>query len=113
MERNYKLSKIKELSENDQDFILGLVAVFLEEVPADILLLKEAILEQDFQRTYQIAHKLKPTIDLFQLDTLGDLLEIEHWGRDVLKSVDILPKLEKVMRSVELAMAEMKADFKL
>ena len=113
MEKHYKLFKIKELADGDQDFILTIAQVFTEEVPVDILKLKEAVVQNDFESAYQAAHKLKPTLILFQLDVSSTLLEIEKWGKKELKLVDVLQKLEEVVLSVELAVAEIKEDFEI
>ena len=40
MEQHYKLERIKELADNDQDFIMALAQTFLEEVPEDAAVLK-------------------------------------------------------------------------
>ena len=113
MEKHYNLIKIKELTEGDQDFILSLVEVFLEEIPADVVGLKQAVLDNNFKNTYLLAHKMKPTMDLFQLDAYDALLDVKDWGQQKLALVDIKPKLERVVLAVELAVNEIKEDFKL
>ena len=35
MEQHYKLHRVRELAENDEDFVVALVGAFLEEVPED------------------------------------------------------------------------------
>jgi len=79
MEENYKLHRLKELADNDEDFILALAKTFLEEVPADAIILKNAVESGNFIQTYQTAHKMKPTIDVFELDVLDKLVEVQDW----------------------------------
>ena len=62
MEQHYKLTRVKELADNDMDFVKSLAEAFLEEVPEDADRLKKAVADQDFYNTYQAAHKMKPTI---------------------------------------------------
>ena len=48
MEQHYKLDRVRELADNDEDFIKRLAAAFLEEVPEDAERLKIAVAENDY-----------------------------------------------------------------
>jgi hypothetical protein len=113
MEQHYKLDKIRELADNDNEFIETLAKTFLEEVPADAKLLKIAVDSKDYLATYQSAHKMKPTIDLFELGVLDDLIEVQDWGKFEQKGVDISEKLDIVLAAVERAVEEIRIDFNL
>lgn len=113
MEQHYKLYKIRELADNDTDFIETLVMTFLEEVPEDARLLKIAVDSRDYLATYKSAHKMKPTIDLFELGVLNDLIEVQDWGKFEQKGVNIAPKLEIVLNAIDLAVKEIKEDYNL
>jgi hypothetical protein len=97
MEQYYKLYRVKELADNDQDFINALAAAFLEEVP----------------EAYQAAHKMKPTIDLFELGVLDILIEVQDWGKFEKRDLDITPQLNIVISAVDNTVAEIKSDFNL
>lgn len=113
MEQHYKLYRVRELADNDEDFVMALAATFLEEVPADAELLKQAVANKDYLQAYQSAHKMKPTIDLFELGVLEDLILVQDWGKFEKKSQDITDKLEIVLSAVEQAVNEIKSDFDL
>lgn len=113
MEQHYKLDKIRELSGNDTDFIAVLASTFLEEVPEDARILKISVDSRDFLATYKTAHKMKPTIDLFELGVLDDLIEVQDWGRHEQKEKNISPKLDKVLEAIARATTEIKEDFNL
>ncbi len=113
MEQHYKLHRIRELADNDTEFIKTLALTFLEEVPADARLLSIAVDSKDYLATYQSAHKMKPTIDLFELGVLDDLIEVQDWGKFEQKGKDITEKLNIVLKAVENAVEEIKADFNL
>ena len=113
MEQHYKLFRVRELADGDQDFITMLAQTFLEEIPADAERLKEAVENNNYLASYQTAHKMKPTVDLFELGVLQDLIEVQDWGKFEKKEMDILPKLEKVLDAVERATIEIRADFNL
>jgi len=113
MEQHYKLFRVKELADNDESFIAALAEAFLDEVPEDAERLKKAVAELNYYDAYQAAHKMKPTIDLFELGVLNTLIEVQDWGKFTKKELDITPQLEIVITAVDNAVAEMKADFNL
>jgi hypothetical protein len=113
MEQHYKLFRVRELAEGDQDFINILAQTFLEEVPADAQILKESVENNNHLATYQTAHKMKPTIDMFELGVLDDLIEVQDWGKYEKVGVDILPKLQIVLAAVKQASDEIRSDFNL
>ncbi|SFZ93872.1 hypothetical protein SAMN05428642_103382 [Flaviramulus basaltis] len=113
MEQHYKLFRIRELADNDEDFIKTLAEAFLEEVSVDADRLKNAVAKKDYQDAYQAAHKMKPTIDLFELGVLEDLIEVQDWGKFTKTDLDITDKLHIVMVAVDNALEEIKSDFNL
>ena len=113
MEQHYKLFRVRELADNDEEFIMALAAAFIEEVPEDATKLKIAVSTQDYYSAYQAAHKMKPTIDLFELGVLSDLIEVQDWGKLEKKDVDITDQLNLVLNAVENAKQEIITDFNL
>ena len=77
MEQHYKLDRVRELADNDVDFIKTLAMTFLEEVPEDAKHLETAVVSKDYLAAYKSAHKMKPTIDLFELGVLDVLIEVQ------------------------------------
>ena len=113
MEQYYKLDRVKELADNDLEFIETLAMTFLEEVPEDAQLLEAAVARKDYKATYQSAHKMKPTIDLFELGVLDTLIEVQDWGKYEKIGEDISEQLQIVLTAVHNASEEIKADFNL
>lgn len=113
MENNYKLFRVRELADGDQDFINALAAAFLEEVPEDAERLKNAVAESDYYTTYQAAHKMKPTIDMFELGVLQDLITVQDWGKFEKKDVDVSKELNTVLNAIARVTEEIKSDFNL
>ncbi|WP_412984303.1 Hpt domain-containing protein [Pontimicrobium sp. IMCC45349] len=113
MGQHYKLDKIRALADNDQEFIETLAMTFLEEVPEDARLLKIAVDSKDYLASYKSAHKMKPTIDLFDLGVLDTLIEVQDWGKFEKKGEVITDKLDIVLEAIDRAVAEIKQDFNL
>jgi len=113
MEKHYKLHRVRELADGDKEFINALAQAFLEEVPEDAERLNKAVAEKDFYNTYQAAHKMKPTIDLFELGVLDDLIIVQDWGKLEKEDEDVSKKLQIVLEAIKNASEEMKSDFNL
>ena len=113
MEQHYKLFRVRELADNDEEFIATLAAAFLEEVPVDAERLVKAVAEKDYFNAYQAAHKMKPTVDLFELGVLDNLIEVQDWGKFEKSDIDIQPQLDIVISAVNNATEELRTDFNL
>jgi response regulator RpfG family c-di-GMP phosphodiesterase len=70
----YNLSRLEDLSKGNNEFTTRMISRFLEMVPADLDGLDSAWKRSDLVAVGQIAHKLKPTLDIFQIDYLMPLV---------------------------------------
>lgn len=114
MALQYNLSKVYEISENDIDFAFQIVNLFLEEVPAEIKSMKVGIEEKDYTRVYTSAHKIKPSLDLLGMDLAYDEnIEIMNWSKSEGKRKEIKEIFKSLKDRVDLAVKELKKDFKL
>ncbi len=113
MSKYYQLHRVREMAEGDEDFVAALAAAFIEEVPEDAARLKTAVPNKDYKEVYQAAHKMKPTIDLFELGVLDTLIEVQDWGKFEQAEKNVDAQLQKVLTAVENATNEIKADFNL
>lgn len=113
MPQYYKLDRIREMADNDEDFVEAIAAAFIDEVPEDASRLKKSVPENDYQEVYQAAHKMKPTIDLFELGVLDALIEVQDWGKFEQSDKNVDAQLQTVLTAVENATNEIKADFGL
>lgn len=70
----YNLSRLQDLSKGNDEFTGRMISRFLEMVPADLDGMDSAWKRGDLVAIGQIAHKLKPTLDIFQIDNLMPLV---------------------------------------
>ncbi|MDN3492503.1 Hpt domain-containing protein [Winogradskyella bathintestinalis] len=113
MSQHYKLHRVREMADNDEDFVAALAAAFLEEVPEDAERLRKGVPAKDYKDVYQAAHKMKPTIDLFELGVLDTLIEVQDWGKFEQTDKNVDQQLTMVLTAVDNAVNEIKADFGL
>ncbi|WP_297333132.1 Hpt domain-containing protein [Flavobacterium sp.] len=114
MALNYNLSKVYAISDNDVDFARQIVVLFTEEVPAEIVNIKEGLKDKDYQRVYQAAHKIKPTLDLLGMDiAYRDVIAIEAWTKAEGKKREIKDVVKNLRKYIKLTLKELKKDYDL
>ncbi|MBQ0117000.1 MAG: Hpt domain-containing protein [Flavobacterium sp.] len=110
----YNLSKVYELSDNDQEFALHIMALFLEEVPVEIKNIKEGIEEKDFTKVYAASHKIKPTLDLLGLFQAYEFnIQIMDWSKSTGQKKEIREIYKELKSLIDHAVKEIKKDFNL
>ncbi|MBT8234746.1 MAG: Hpt domain-containing protein [Bacteroidia bacterium] len=108
----YTLDKIKEMADGDEDFILSIITVFLEEIPQDLEGLEEAVNNRDHEKTYQLAHKIKPNVDILGMEQTRVLaLDIETLGKNQGSFDEINAKFPVLKKDVLQVISELKSDF--
>ncbi len=114
MALHYNLAKVYALSENDQEFVLQIVTLFVSEVPADLVNVKDGINEKDYKKAYASAHKIKPTLDLLGMTVaFEEILFIENWTKNEGKRKEIKETYKALEGRIEKAVKEIKKDFNL
>jgi len=90
------------------------VNLFLQEVPDELKSIKVGIDEKDYSRVYSAAHKIKPSLDLLGMDLAYDEnLQIMAWSKSEGKKKEIKETYKSLKERVDLAVKEIKKDFKI
>ncbi|WP_445452254.1 Hpt domain-containing protein [Flavobacterium sp. 25HG05S-40] len=111
---NYNLAKVYALSDNDTEFVMQIINLFVTEVPEDMKEIEAGIKEKDHKRAYAYAHKIKPTLDLLGMTVAHqEILEVEAWTKVEGKRKEIDATFESIQSQVDKAIKEIKKDFDL
>lgn len=114
MALHYNLAKVYALSDNDPEFVMQIITLFVTEVPQDMTQIKLGIKTKDHKLAYAYAHKIKPTLDLLGMNVAyEEILQIEAWTKREGKRKEIIETFESVESQVEKAVKEIKKDFNL
>jgi HPt (histidine-containing phosphotransfer) domain-containing protein len=110
----YSLDKINELADGDEDFVQSVVSAFLDEVPEDLEQLEVAVHQKNYANIYQLAHKIKPNVDLLGMEqTRAAALDIESIGK-VGNQNPILDEIFPILKKdIHQVISELKKDFNL
>ncbi|WP_395053553.1 Hpt domain-containing protein [Flavobacterium sp.] len=111
---NYNLAKVYALSDNDPEFVMQIITLFVTEVPQDLKQIEMGIKTKEHKLAYAYAHKIKPTLDLLGLNmAYEEILQVEAWTKVEGKRKEITATFESILDQVEKAIKEIKKDFEL
>jgi HPt (histidine-containing phosphotransfer) domain-containing protein len=111
---NYNLAKVYELSDNDPEFVMQIISLFVSEVPDDMKQIEIGIENKDHKLAYSYAHKIKPTLDLLGMTTAHqEILEVEAWTKREGKRKEINETFLSIKNQVEKAVKEINKDYDL
>lgn len=112
--RAYSLKQLYEMENADDGFILTVINIFLEYVPASTNELVNACAKEDWDTVYFIAHKLKANVNLLNIELIKeDVRFIENSAKTKTNLEQIADKAKTVNNTIQQAAAEMKEDFNL
>jgi HPt (histidine-containing phosphotransfer) domain-containing protein len=111
---NYNLSKVYALSDNDPEFVMQIITLFITEVPQDMKQIELGIKTKEHKLAYAYAHKIKPSLDLLGMSVaFEEILQVEAWTKREGKRKEIVDTFESIQNQVEKAVKEIKKDFEL
>lgn len=111
---NYNLAKVYALSDNDTEFVMQIITLFVTEVPEDMKQIESGIQDKDYKQAYAYAHKIKPTLDLLGMTVaFEEILQVEAWTKREGKRKEINDTFASIKNQVEKAIKEIKKDFEV
>lgn len=113
MTKYYIRENLEEIADGDVEFLSILARTFLEEIPSDLNSMEEAIQNENRELAYQFAHKMKPNIEMFGIDSLKDITSIETWSRTNKSKSSVIPHLDSVLVTLNHVFNELRRDFQL
>ena len=114
MEKSYSLKQLEELSDGSKDFILEIISVFLSEIPEQVTMLLNAFNKNDFDELTRIAHKLKPSIDLLEINSITkDIRIIEDYSKSGININQLYNVIVNIQTTLNETSNELKSDFNI
>lgn len=114
MALHYNLAKVYALSDNDPEFVLQIITLFVNEIPEDLKFIKKGIEEKNHQLAYSYAHKIKPTLDLLGMNVAyEENLLVMDWTKREGKRKEIKEVFKSIEDQVDKAVKEIHKDFNI
>lgn len=111
MINHYDLVKVREIAGGDESFVTVIVETFLQEIPPDLTSMQSAIANNNHKMAYQFAHKMKPNLDMFGIDLLGQIKAMEKWSDSNKPTSAIQSQLDDITGTLNVVIKELVRDF--
>ena len=111
MSKYYSIKKVEELAGGDDEFVKVLVATFLEEISQDLGNLIDATENNNPAMTYQYAHKMKPSFQLFSVDIIPQINDLEGWSKGEIDFDKAQELVHHVREYVQNMLEELEKDY--
>jgi CheY-like chemotaxis protein len=113
-EKMYDLSMVESISGGDQSFIVKMLQLFLNTVPASLSEMRSFSDKGAWLELSKVAHKLKSTIDSMGIAELKQTIrDIENLGKAGKDTATIPPMVKTVIETMDRVMARVKKDYSL
>ena len=111
-EKLYDTQILVKTHDADLDFVKYMVSVFLEHMPDYNTNLEKAASESDWKGVFFFAHKMKASIDLFDMKQLRDFIrQLEQKAKTNTNTETIAADVQFVSDNIKRCIDQMKADF--
>jgi PAS domain S-box-containing protein len=107
------LDFLKEISENNDQFFIEFIQMFLQNTPASISEIENAISNQNWEAIRQAAHKMKPSFNYVGLKELSGIsAKIEDLAKRNEDMEMIKTNIEQIKKVCEIAYTELEHEIK-
>lgn len=113
-EKVYDLAQIEEIASGNKDFVLSLVNLFLETIPANCAEMLEATASAEWDKVYKLAHKIKSTVDSMGIASIKtDVRTVEFDAKKEINLENVKRLVSKINEVIQKASLQLKQEFSL
>lgn len=107
------LDFLREISDNNEDFFKQFIQLFLANTPASLAYIQEGIIENNWEKIRQSAHKIKPSFNYVGLKELSSISgQIEEWAKNKENMTKISEQFHYLKASCESVFVELEKEIK-
>ncbi|HEX4372471.1 MAG TPA: Hpt domain-containing protein [Puia sp.] len=111
VEKLYSLAMVEAVSGGNKEFIKKMILLFIDTIPKDVILLKNACASKDWVQVTKTAHKLKSTIDSMAIKSIQQDIRTIEINAKQQTSVEILPGLaEKIDHTINTCIVQLSGE---
>lgn len=106
LSKPYSLKKLSGFVGDDPKQVVEMISLFIETIPPELEFLKDYAANQDMDHVAMVAHRIKPSLDVFDLQYAMQIIRtIELFCKDATKHKEV-PALVRDLRQNLLAALE-------
>lgn len=114
IEKLYDTSTLVRAHDASPDFIKYMASLFVQYLPETSADLEKACKESNWEKVYFFAHKMKASIDLFNLEPLKELIrKVEQRALKFTQTELIVRDVNFISNYIQQCIASMKKEFNL
>jgi len=107
------LDFLREISDNNDDFFRQFIQLFLANTPISLESIQEGIIEKNWEKIRQSAHKIKPSFNYVGLKELSSISgQIEEWAKNKENMTKISEQFHHLKASCESVFIELEKEIK-
>jgi CheY-like chemotaxis protein len=113
-EKLYDLKSVHDIARGSEDFVLMLVKIFLDTIPADSKAMVQACEEKKWDSVSKLAHKLKSTIDTMHMVSIKENIRTVEADAKQGINKELLPAMiQKINNVIESTATHLRKEFNL
>ncbi|MFA5420246.1 MAG: Hpt domain-containing protein [Bacteroidales bacterium] len=107
----YNLSKLSGFLGDDPQQVVEMIGLFLETIPPELVLLKEYASSGCFEEVATIAHRIKPSLDVFDLQQAMKVIRVlELFSKDEAHQREVPALVEELTAILKQALKIMETE---
>ncbi|OYU55467.1 MAG: hypothetical protein CFE25_11100 [Chitinophagaceae bacterium BSSC1] len=110
----YDLTMVRQIGKGNPDFIGKMVALFLDQLPNDIVKLKEYADKDEWEALSKLAHRMKPSIEgmgIHSLKTIIRELETRSRNNESIRDVEMKKLVAFTCETMEKVLIQLRIEF--
>ena len=101
----YNLKKLSGFLGDDPQQVVEMIGLFLETIPPELVLLRENATNGCFDEVATIAHRIKPSLDVFDLQQAMKVIRtLELFSKDDVHQREVPALVEELTITLEFAL---------
>ncbi len=114
MALHYNLSKVYFNADNDDEFVIKTMQLFIDVAPKLLVELKNCIEQKNYPLVEKLVSENQSKLELFGMTSAyEEIILMQHWAIRQGKRKEIAATYKSLENRVEKAVKEIKKDFKL
>ncbi len=110
----YDLTMVKQIGKGNPDFIGKMVTLFLDQMPYDIIKLKQQADKDDWEALSKLAHRMKPSIEgmgIYSLKTIIRELESKSRNNETICDTEMKQLVAITCETMEKVLVQLRIEF--
>lgn len=113
-QKYYDLKSVYDIARGSDEFVVMLVKIFLDTIPADSEAMMQACEEKKWDAVSKLAHKLKSTVDTMHMTVIKDTIRtVEADAKQGINKESIPALVKKIHAVIESTTMHLKKEFNL